>query len=176
MLVRWVSAALAMVLMGPPVFAQDNPPIMARAELCLRSNVDRVVAVDPSLDSAANFLITYVCAAEISSVLRYEQNLAFVHNIWSLTGGVTKDGGAGKAQSPPPTPPRVDPDTGDIIAPKHSEDASASPQAQLADPIILGRMASSTHSYDQLAAPVSLRRLAGFLVLEARERQLAKAR
>ncbi len=51
-----IAAALAFAIcLGTAASAQDRPPVVARAEGCLRANVERVVAVEPNLHSAATF-------------------------------------------------------------------------------------------------------------------------
>jgi hypothetical protein len=168
---RFGLAALAVVLVSTPAFAQVKPPIVARAETCLRTNVDRVVAVDADLDSAANFLLTYACAGEVADASRYELNLIVVKQFAAMGSSFPQMPAGAKAQSVATPAASVDPETGDIVVP---------PQAKGANPDVftpmLKQMGSSTGQFTQIMTPVSLRKLAGELVLEARERQVGKAR
>jgi hypothetical protein len=163
-------AALAVVLVSTPAFAQVKPPIVAHAEACLRSNVDRVVAIEPDVDSAANFLLDYACASEVSDAARYELNIAMVKQFAAMGSSFSQV--RTDAKSPPVAAPSatVDPETGDIVVPPPTGDA----KPDFLTPM-LKQMGSSMTQFAQIKAPVSLRRLAGELVLEARERQVARA-
>jgi hypothetical protein len=165
------SAAIVIALIATPALAQEKPPIVARAELCLRSNVDRVVAAEPNVDSAANFLLTYICAGEVSDAARYELNIIVVKQFGAM-GATFPQSRVGTSPVVAAAPSAsVDPETGDIVVP---------PQKSGQGPDIftpmLRQMGSSTGQFTQMMMPVSLRKLAGSLVLEARERQLAKPR
>ena len=169
MMQRLGLATAVIVLLATPALAQDKAPIVARAELCLRSNVDRVVAVDSDLESAANFLLTYACAGEVSGAARYELNMIVVKqfgalgtSIGQLRGGPNPQAGAGATAT-------VDPETGDIVVPTLKDGATADFMAPL-----MRQMGASTGQFTQIIMPVALRKLAGSLVLEARERQRAK--
>jgi len=164
--------AFALMAAGPAL-AQDRPPVVARAEQCLRDNVDRVVAIEPDVNSAANFLVTFACASQVSAASRYEINLV-------LAKTMVDEANAMPVFTPPgqPATPRetftatVDPETGDIIMPPVAAGTTASPFAT-----VLRNMGSSSLSGAGLqAASAPLRNLAGDLVLQARERQLSKAR
>jgi hypothetical protein len=124
------------------------------------------------LDSAANFLIAYVCAAEIASATRYEMNLSIVDSFGAMGTAFSKPAAAGKAQSVLLPSAMVDPETGDIVVPKQTGDAS--PQSLMAP--MIGKIGNNASQFSLLMAPASLRRLAGALVLEARERQLTRGR
>lgn len=54
--------------------AQPAPAAIARAEACLRANAERVARADPGLESAAGFLVNYVCAEEVEAASRWERN------------------------------------------------------------------------------------------------------
>jgi len=166
---RFGLTALFVVLVAAPAFAQEKPPIVARAEACLRSNVDRVVAADPDIDSAANFLLTYACAGEVSDAGRYELNVILAKQFSAMGSSFPEAPGAKPQLAVMPPVVSVDPETGDIIIPPPTNGAKPA----IFTPM-LKQMGSATEQFTQIAMPVSLRKLAGQLVLEARERQLAK--
>ena len=148
--------------------AQDKPPVIARAEQCLKDNVDRIVAADPSLASAADFLVNYRCAPEIAAAARYQRNLALA-KVYNSMVRLKPPNGANSATTPSVSPESVDPETGEIIVhrpPPAAIHGSASLDIYQIEPATEGLMSS--------LVPVTLRKLAGDLVLEARERRLAK--
>src|SRR5258708_5848953 len=73
-------AALALSAAPSALSAPDppHPPVRQHAEKGLADNVERVAAADPGLQSVADFLVTFVCAGEITAVARYQRNLAYV--------------------------------------------------------------------------------------------------
>jgi hypothetical protein len=168
---RFGLATLLVLLAAAPVSAQVKPPILARAEACLRSKVDRVVAIEPDADSAANFLLDYACAGEVSDAARYELNLVMVKQFAAMGSSFPQVTPGAKAQPVAAPSATVDPETGDIVVPPPTGDA----KPDFLTPM-LKQMGSSMTQFAQIKAPVSLRKLAGELVLEARERQGAKAR
>lgn len=165
---RFGLAAIAIALVAAPACAEDKPPIVARAELCLRSNVDRVVAVEPDVDAAANFLLTYSCAEQVSDAARYELNIMMVKQFGAMRTSLSQNPAGAKSQAPAPSP-SVDPKTGDIVIPPQQ---SGAPPDFLAP--MLQQMGNSAGQFTMM--PVSLRELAGSLVLEARERLQIKQR
>ncbi|HEY3947685.1 hypothetical protein [Phenylobacterium sp.] len=167
----------------------DRAPVVARTEQCLRQKVDRVVADEPDIAAAANFLIGFACADEIAGATRYMRNTAYVQ-LFGMLGALGKaasttitKGAAPGAPPPLPVPPSptaanvasavlaqlsVDPQTGDIVLPIAKNRAASPINASLSQfSTILGQFMPET-------TPVSLRKLAGDLVLEARERRRAK--
>jgi hypothetical protein len=160
-----MAAALA-ALTCQPALAQDTAPIVARAEQCLRQNVDRVVAAEPDIQSAASFLLDYACANEVLGAARYEKNLLTVARFGSMFKNVAIPPAAKSGHRTPPPPSltaTVDPETGDIVAAQPSADTTITFEVLAAN------------ATEPEPAPVHLRKLAGDLVLAAREQQLAKS-
>jgi hypothetical protein len=167
-------AAVASLGLGDAAQAQvpARAPVVVRAEQCLRQNVDHVVAVERDLESAANFLVNYACAAEVSGALRYQRNTAYVQ----VFSTIFKTVGQTAAVAGKPTPPAVDfkasvdPETGAMVSPPATPGAPTNPMTAIMPLMdgLFGQVAPET-------VPVDLRKLAGDLVLAARERQ-AKAR
>lgn len=87
-----------------PAFAaaQPVPAAPARAEACLRDNAARVARADPGVESAAAFLVNYVCAAEVEAASRYERNAELLRIVAAAGGGQ-------------PVPFQLDPLTGRLI-------------------------------------------------------------
>jgi hypothetical protein len=177
--VRWAALAVVTTLsatLAPPAAAQERPPVALKAEQCLRQNVDRVAAADPSLASAADFLVNYACAGEIAALTRYQRNMAYVA-IFGAMAKATPPPAAGAASAanakPPPPPPdlkaMVNPETGDLNLPPPQPGAPANPMASLL-PVLNGLFGQLT----AINAPPELRRLAGELVLAAHEKRAAR--
>ena len=168
--------AASLSLAGAPAQAQAPPkaPIVVRAEQCLRQNVDHVVAAERDLQSAASFLVTYACAAEVSAASRYQRNTAYVQMFGSMFKGMAQ--ASSQASTPAKTPApgidfkaSVDPETGEIVLPPA---APGAPPNGLAS--VLPMMGNLFGQVAPDVVPVDLRRLAGELVLAARERPAAK--
>ena len=160
-------------LAGAPAQAQTRAPILIRAEQCLRQNADHVVAVERDLQSAASFLVTYACAAEVSGAARYQRNSAYLQMFSTMFKAIPQT--AAVAGKPPPPnieiKASVDPESGEIVLPPSPPGSPANPMS-LALPMmtnIFGQVAPE-------AVPVDLRKLAGELVMTARERQAGKGR
>lgn len=66
-------SALVALLAGTPAQA-ETPGAMLRAEACLRLNVAKVAGLDGSLQSAADFLVNYLCAEEVEAASRFQRN------------------------------------------------------------------------------------------------------
>ena len=172
-----VAAAVAVLLFcAGAASAQTEPPVLVRAEDCLRAHVDRVVADDSDLQSAATFLVTYACATEVSKAQTYESNLLIASQLNAMVKSMTfstQQAGApsGAGPAPPPPPPdftaTVDPETGDLVI------SPAPPGTLMALMPLAMRQAASQMTGG--AAPVSLRELAGELVVDAYERRHAAA-
>lgn len=162
-----------MILATGPALAEDKPPVTARAEQCLRDNVERVVAVEPDLQSAASFLVNFACAAQVSASSRYEYNKVLVRMMVDQANSMPVFTIPGQPAKPSEkVTATVDPETGDVIVPSTPAGTTASPFSAMLRNIGSpsgGELSSQTVS-------VSLRSLAGDLVLQARERQLGKAR
>jgi len=167
-----VAPALLFAMLASAASAQERPSIYLKAEECLRSNVDRVVTDEPNMQSAADFLITYVCADQVYRVTKYELNQTYVRMFSSMATAIPQvSPGPGK---PPPISlkfdAKVDPETGDIIVPPEKPGDPPNPMANL----LRMQMGTAVLQFSQVM-PVELRKLAGELVLATRERQLAKA-
>ena len=164
--------------------AAAKPPVVARAEQCLRSKVDRVVADEPDIAAAASFLVSYACADEVAGATRFLRNTAYVQ----LFSTAFKAGAAAAAASKPAVQGqqsqgagstaaaaamtanalvsqlKVDPETGDVTAGPQATQINAA----------LGQFSNIMGQFLPDNVPVPLRELAGALVLEARERHRAK--
>lgn len=177
-----VAATAALGVAAAPACAQTHPPIVARAEQCLRQNVERVVAADHDMASAANFLVTYACAGEVEGARRYERNSAYVQMFSAMFKGLSQaqvtqsqvisaqGTQAPATKGPLPKPPAplpefkatVDPETGQIVLPPAAPGAPANP--------LVGMFPMMESLFGQVApdnVPVALRKLAGELVLAA---------
>jgi hypothetical protein len=169
--------------------AAAKPPIIARAETCLRSKVDQVVADTADIAGAANFLVGFACADEMAGATRYLRNTAYVQLFGTVfkAAAATGAGAASKSATPGQSQPtgtaagaaaaamtagaflsqlKVDPNTGEISAGKDA--ASGEVNSAIA------QFSSIVSQFAPDTVPVSLRKLAGDLVLEARERHRAK--
>jgi hypothetical protein len=166
-------AIVLTVLSGSSALAQDKPPVVARAEQCLRDNVERVVAVEPDVQSAASFLVDFVCAPQVSAASRYEVNKTLVRLMVDQANALPVFTIPGQPPAPRVTlTATVDPETGDVVVPPAPAGAAANPFSTM-----LRNMGSSSlgQAGVQAVSP-PLRHLAGDLVLAAREQQLGKAR
>jgi hypothetical protein len=168
---RW--AIVLTVLSGSPALAQDEPPVVARAEQCLRDNVERVVAVEPDVQSAASFLVNFACARQVSAASRYEVNKTLVKMMVAQANALPVFTVPGQ----PPTPREtvtatVDPETGDVVVPTATVGAAANPFSTMLR--TMGSTSANELGVQAISPP--LRNLAGDLVLQARERQLGRAR
>lgn len=193
-----LAAAMATVA-GSGAQAQartPKPPIIARAEQCLRQKVDVVVADTADIAGAANFLVGFACADEVAGATRYLRNTAYVQLFGTVFKAAAATGagagaGAGAASKPPaqgqgqsagPTSGaaaaamtagaflsqlKVDPNTGEINM--ASKDAASS-EVNAA----ISQFSGIVSQFAPDTVPVSLRKLAGDLILEARERRRAK--
>jgi hypothetical protein len=154
-------------------WAQQTPPVFARAQACLEANVERVVAAETDVTSAATFLLNYTCAAEVQAAGRYERNSVFVKGMTSLFSGAITDSVANKGADPASTKlipsASVNPETGEIVTPPRPPRSPFNPAEALLPS--MGSQALFPES-----PPVTLRHLAGDLVLAASERQITGKR
>ncbi len=193
MKVGWLAIAgsLSLGLTAQPAQAQTptRAAIVMRAEQCLRQNVDRVVAAEHDMQSAASFLVNFVCAGEVAGAARYQRNTAYVQMLatmfktlgqasaapGSAASGSAASGSASAAAPKPPTPNpmasldfkgMVDPETGEIVPSPSAPGAPPNPLANLLPMVsnIFGQATPET-------VPVDLRRLAGELVMAAHAKQ-----
>ncbi|MBS0362540.1 MAG: hypothetical protein JSR98_14280 [Proteobacteria bacterium] len=185
-----LSGAVALVA-GGAAQAQaqgEKPAIVARAEQCLRQKVDRVVADEPDIAAAANFLVGYACPEEVAGATRYLRNQTYVQLFSAIAkvaaASASKPPAAAQTQGQTPAPPagpgagaaaaaatagamlsllKVDPETGEMrmMAP--------GPQAAQVNSI-LGQSSALIGQFMPDNIPVPLRKLAGDLVIEAHER------
>jgi hypothetical protein len=173
-----VAATLAFsVHAGSAVATPANgPPVVARAEQCLRDNVATVTAVESDLQSAASFLVTFVCAREVAGAVRYERSRAAVSSFVALVSSspaslvaASRDAAntTTAAAQPKFAMPTVDPETGEIIMPPQPPGTPANFFA----PMMPQLAEANATLFGSDAAPVALRQLAGALVLEARSRR-----
>ena len=165
----FVIAAALIATVATAAHGQDKAPVMARAEQCLRDNVDRVVAADTDLNSATNFLLGYRCAETVEAAARYQRNLSYagLYNMMSAF----KIPGERNASATARATEAVDPETGEIAL--HPAPGARPHQASTEISQIGSEPAGQLTPE---VVPVALRKLAGDLVLEARERQLARGR
>ena len=87
---------------GPP-----EPPVMARAETCLRTNLEAVARAEPSPKLAVDLLLADVCAADVDAASLYVRNL----DALARFNPVSERGRAGLSIA------KVDQETGQILAP-----------------------------------------------------------
>ncbi|WP_226635667.1 hypothetical protein [Brevundimonas poindexterae] len=70
-----LAAALAIpALMPDAAQAQERPPAYTNAEACLRDRAADAVAAGSGAADAANFLLNYLCAEQVSYATAYENN------------------------------------------------------------------------------------------------------
>jgi hypothetical protein len=157
----------AALLAGGATAAEVQPPIVARAEACLRANVERVVAVEPDLQSAAKFLVDFACAIETSAAARYERNVSWLVSMRAFSKGIPKS--FANSSMSFEVDASVDPETGEFVIPEPKSGAQPSAIASM-----LPQMSMSSGVMFPDVTPVALRRLAGELVLAVREREKRK--
>jgi len=160
---------LATLFAGTAAPAQDRPPVLARAEACLRANVERVVAVESDLQSAATFLVNFACAETTAGAARYERNLGWLASFKGMSSSLPKE--FEKSSFSMEVEASVDPETGEFIIPKPKPGERPSPLVTM-----LPQMSMNAAAMFPDTMPLALRRLAGELVLAARERQKASKR
>ena len=164
--------------------AQDKPPVVVRAEQCLRQKVDRVVADEPDVTAAANFLVGYACAEEVAGATRYLRNETYVQLFTSIAKITASSGAAKPAAGAAPSTAasaasaaasasamlsllKVDPETGDMHV--------TLPGAQAAQAnSMLTQTSAAIGQFMPDNIPTPIRKLAGDLVLEAHEHHKAK--
>ncbi len=100
----------AAAVQGPP-----EPPVMVRAEQCLRVNVERVSRAEPSPKLAVDLLLADVCASEVDAASLYARNVEALARF----NPESERGRAGLSTA------HVDPDTGQIVAPSNVDVSSA---------------------------------------------------
>jgi hypothetical protein len=141
--------------------------------------VDRVVAADPDLPSAANFLVGFVCAKEVADAAHLERNRVLVSQFNAMMKGMgsapasTYPAGLPGGQPPAQSGWRnyelsVDPDTGNVVFPAQLQSENENPGTWGA--MILKQVGDAHLDDDLNPVPPDLRALAGELVLAARER------
>jgi hypothetical protein len=171
--VGWLGLAVLALAAVPAAsaHAQARPPIVLRAEQCLRHNVDKVVANERDLASAASFLVNYACAGEVAGAARYQRNSAYVQMFGTIFKMAAQGTPAAKAASPlADFKASVDPETGDIVVPPSAPGAPPNPITTL-----MPMMESIVGQVTPESVPVALRKLTGELVLAAHERAIAAA-
>ena len=102
--------ATAPVPQGPP-----EPPVMLRAEQCLRANVERVVRWETSPKLATDLLLVDICSDEVDAGSLYIRNVEALSHF----NPESERGRAGLSV------PHVDLDTGQIVSPANVDVASA---------------------------------------------------
>jgi hypothetical protein len=95
---------------GPP-----EPPVMLRAEQCLRSNVERVVRLESSPALATDLLLVDICSDEVDAGSLYIRNVEAL----SRFNPESERGRAGLSV------PHVDLETGQIVSPPNVDVSSA---------------------------------------------------
>lgn len=159
-----VLVGFSALCLGTSASAQDRPPVIARAETCLRANVDRVVEVERDLHSAATFLVSFTCAETTAAAARHERNVALLNSFKALSGSLPKD--FAKSTLSVEVEATVDPETGEFVIPPPKVGERPSPMTAM-----LPQMSANAGMMLPEAAPTGLRQLAGELVLAARERK-----
>lgn len=166
---RTLACAAMMALASSAAIAQEKAPIVARAEACLRANADRVVAAEANLQSAATFLVSYACADETSAAGKFERNTAWLVGMKGFMKGANQM--SPQSSFGTDIDAAVDPETGDFVIPEPKPGAKPNPFTSM-----LPQMSMQSSMLLPDAPSASLRKLAGDLVLAARERQLAGKR
>jgi len=87
---RLTLAIAATLIAGPVVLpqavqAQDRPPAYTNAEACLRERAPDAVAVSSGATDAAEFLLGYLCAEQVSYATAYENNSALIGAFESMS-------------------------------------------------------------------------------------------
>jgi hypothetical protein len=144
-MLRRVGAAVLMALVAQAPAMAQTPAAPQRAEACLRANAGRVAAMDHSLESAAGFLVNYVCAEEVEAASRFQRNSDLV--------AILEKGAPGASAKI-----TVDPESGRLRVPV---EPGKSPTDGLGAINLLQSVLASSPS-------PSLRALAGQLILQAR--------
>lgn len=163
--VALLGAGLVVFAAGGAV-AQERPPIVARAEACLRDKAERVAAVEPGLHAAANFLVSYACAEATAGASRYERNVAWLGSMKAMTSNFPSEGGKAPFGEVDAT---VDPESGEFVLPNAKPGERVSPLTAM-----LPQMSANAAMMLPDTPPVGLRKLAGELILAIRERGAAK--
>ncbi len=189
-----ILAAFAPILaMATPCLAQSaapaaaRPPVLVRAETCLRDKVADAVRVSTGAADAADFLMGYLCAGPVAAVANYERNTASVVAMKGMFGdgsvmqaimsgeeeshadaALPADAdGSEESQDRPALPEMgkwinsvsVDENTGDLLI----ADESANPMVAM----IRAQSGSMGQMFGE-QRPTGLRELVGRLVLDAR--------
>ncbi|MBU2168702.1 MAG: hypothetical protein KKF88_12805 [Alphaproteobacteria bacterium] len=87
---RLTLAIAAALIAGPVVLpqvaqAQDRPPAYTNAETCLRDRAPDAVAASNGAADAADFLLNYLCAEQVSYATAYENNSALIGAFESMS-------------------------------------------------------------------------------------------
>jgi hypothetical protein len=87
---RLTLAIAAALVAGPVVLpqtaqAQDRPPAYTNAEACLRDRAPDAVAASNGAADAADFLLNYLCAEQVSYATAYENNSALIGAFESMS-------------------------------------------------------------------------------------------
>jgi hypothetical protein len=168
---------IAVALASAPAQQDASVPALTNAEDCLRANVMAAVDSNTNAIDAADFLLTYLCAAPVRTAARYELNLELLNTSkimaagWPSTTGLPaderEDAPASDERRPNDNPfsaianAPLDPVTGEIVV----SEASSS--------MMINMLRNQSSAFEQLEGepkPTFLRELAGRLVLEAQRR------
>ena len=169
---------LAVALASAPGQEGARAPALTNAEDCLRANVAAAVGSNASAIDAAEFLLSYLCAAPVTTAARYEFNSELLNAVkgmsagWPSITGVAAEEVEGETASDVVSPDynpfggienaHIDPVTGNIVVAETAESG-----------MMVNTLRSQSSSYAQLVGdpkPMYLRELAGRLVLEAQRR------
>ena len=104
------AAAQPAASQGPP-----EPAVMVRAEQCLRGNAETIARAEPGPKLAVDLLLSDVCAEEVDAASLYARNV----DALARFNPVSERGRAGLSTA------RVDPETGQILAPSNVDVSSA---------------------------------------------------
>lgn len=111
--------------------------------------------------------MNYACAQETSGAARYQRNVAALAAAQAMSKAIPPN-----KSGPDPmfeVAGDVDPDTGEFVIPEPKAGTRASPMSSM-----LPQMGAANAQLFPEMVPVALRKLAGDLVLAARERQAAR--
>lgn len=176
--ILFAAFALATPCLAQTPPAPAKPPVLARAEACLRDNVADAVHVSTGAADAADFLIGYLCARPVSAAANYQRNTATVAAMKGMfsdnaglqammAGDEKADADADAAETTADLPDMskwfngvsVDENTGEIVV-----------SGEASNPMISAIRAQSGNlgQFFGDQRPSDLRELAGRLVLDAR--------
>lgn len=173
---RALVIACALAAVGPAQAADAAlDRLTERANACIRNGAPDAERLNPSLNDAAEFLIGYICAREVAARERYRANFSYLESVRRSAAFPVMEGAQPvhsgqelvdeqRRAKDALENARLDPDTGDVIAPAAPSETSG---WTLFPPI----------GFAIGEGPADFRALAGRALLDARNARLkAEAR